>query len=281
MSVRIVQNNYGKSRVRLMKVARRGEQHELQDVTVNIAFEGEFTEVHTVGDNSAVLPTDTMKNTVYALAWETTEIEEIENFALRLADYFLTHNRQVARVVIEITENAWARIAVGDEPHPHSFTKSGDEKRTATISATRDGATVESGVEDLVVLKTTQSGFVGFIKDRYTTLPETPDRILATSIKASWRYARPDAATGDIWRGVRQTILEAFAGHDSLSVQHTLHAMGEAVLEKFPDVAEISFSLPNIHCLPVDVSRFGLKNDNRIFVPTSEPHGLIEARLTR
>lgn len=281
MSVRLAHNNYGKSRVRLMKVARHGDLHELQEVTVNVAFEGEFTEVHTVGDNSPVLPTDTMKNTVYALAHQTQEIEEIENFARRLADYFLTHNPHATRVIIEIAEHAWTRIAVEDQPHPHSFTKSGDEKRTTMVSATRDAATIESGIEDLIVLKTTQSGFAGFIKDRYTTLPETTDRIFATSINAFWRYARPDAATGDAWRGVRQTILETFAGHDSLSVQHTLYAMGEAVLEKFPDVAEIYFSLPNIHCLPVNVLRFGLENDNRIFMPTSEPHGLIEARLTR
>ncbi|MFN2453377.1 MAG: factor-independent urate hydroxylase [Pyrinomonadaceae bacterium] len=281
MSVRLVHNNYGKSRVRLMKVARRGELHELQEVIVKIAFEGEFTAVHTVGDNSSVLPTDTMKNTVYALAHQTQEIEEIESFALRLADYFLTHNPPVTRVIIEIAEHAWTRIAFNGDAHPHSFTKSGDEKRTTMISATRDLATIESGVEDLIVLKTAHSGFVGFVIDRYTTLPETTDRILATSIKANWRYARPDAATGEAWRGVRQTILETFADHDSLSVQHTLYAMGEAVLEKFADVAEISFSLPNIHCLPVDVSRFGLENDNRIFMPTDEPHGLIEARLTR
>ena len=281
MSVRLIHNNYGRSRVRLMKVTRRSELHELQEITVKVAFEGDFTTVHTVGDNSTVLPTDTMKNTVYALAHQTHEIEEIESFALRLADYFLSHNPPVTRVLIEIAEHTWTRIAVGDGAHPHTFTKSGGEKRTTKIGATRDGATIESGIEDLVVLKTTKSGFVGFVKDRYTTLPETTDRIFATSIKANWRYARPEAATGDTWREARQTILETFADHDSLSVQHTLCAMGEAVLGKFPDISEISFSLPNIHCLPVDFSRFGLENDNRIFMPTDEPHGLIEARLTR
>ena len=281
MSVRIVHNNYGKSRVQLMKVMRRGELHDLQDVTVKVAFEGDFTAVLTVGDNSSVLPTDTMKNTVYALAQQTQEIEEIENFSMRLANYFLSHNPPVTRVLIEIAEHTWTRINVGDGPHPHSFTKSSDEKRTATVSATRDDATVESGIEDLLVLKTTKSGFVGFTKDRYTTLPETSDRIFATSIKANWCYAHPGAATCDTWRGVRQTILETFAGHDSLSVQHTLYAMGEAVLERFLDISEISFSLPNIHCLPIDFSRFGLENDNRIFMPTNEPHGLIEARLIR
>ncbi len=281
MSVIIVDNNYGKARVRLMKVARQGERHELQNLTVKIAFEGDFTDVHTVGDNSPVLPTDTMKNTVYALSQQTQEIEEIEVFASRLADYFLTNNNQVTRVVVEIAEHGWTRIAVGGEPHQHSFTKGSDEKRTTKVSATRDGATVESGIEDLIVLKTTKSGFVGFIKDCYTTLPETTDRIFCTSVKADWRYTNTDAATADIWRDVRQTIVETFAEHDSLSVQHTLYAMGEAVLEKFSDIAEIAFSLPNIHCLPIDFTRFGLENDNRIFVPTDEPHGLIEARLSR
>ena len=281
MTVKINHDNYGKARVRLMKVARKGERHELQNITVKIAFEGDFTEVHTVGDNSRVLPTDTMKNTVYTLSQQTQEIEEIEAFALRLADYFLTNNNQVTRAVVEIAEHDWTRIAVGGEPHQHSFTKSGDEKRTTKVSATRDGATIESGVEDLIVLKTTKSGFVGFVKDCYTTLPEVTDRIFCTSVKADWRYANTDAATGEAWRNVRQTIIETFAGHDSLSVQHTLYAMGEAVLENFSDIAEIAFSLPNIHCLPIDFTRFGLENDNRIFVPTDEPHGLIEARLSR
>lgn len=281
MPVKIIHDNYGKCRVRLMKIARQGERHELQNLTVKIAFEGDFTEVHTVGDNSQALPTDTMKNTVYTLAHQTQEIEEIETFGLRLANYFLTNNPQVTRVIIEIDEHGWTRINVGGEPHQHSFVKGSDEKRTAIISQTRSGATVESGVEDLIVLKTTRSSFVGFIKDQYTTLPEATDRIFATSIKAIWRYANTDAATREAWRGIRQMILETFAEHDSLSVQHTLYAMGEAVLEKFSDITEIAFSLPNIHCLPIDFTRFGLENDNRIFVPTDEPHGLIEARLSR
>lgn len=281
MTVKLIHNNYGKARVRLMKVARQDERHELQSITVKIAFEGDFDEAHTLGDNSQVLPTDTMKNTVYTLAQQTEEIEQIEDFGRRLADYFLANNAQVSRIVIDIYEKVWMRMAVDGEPHLHSFIKGGEEKRTAKIDSTRDGTTIESGVEDLIVLKTTKSGFSGFAKDRYTTLPETTDRILATSIKASWIYKNSDAATGDNWRDIRQTIIETFAGHDSLSVQHTLYAMGEAVLEKFSDIAEISFSLPNIHCLPIDFTRFGLKNDNRIFMPTDEPHGLIEARLSR
>lgn len=278
MSIKIVHDNYGKSRVRLMKVERQGEFHKIQETTVKIALEGDFTEIHTVGDNSLCLPTDTMKNTVYALAHQTQEIEEIETFAMRLAEHLLENNDQIKRVVIEIFEHAWARLENG-EPHPHSFIKSGNEKQTAKISATRGGVEVESGIEELILLKTTKSGFAGFIKDQYTTLPETTDRIFATSITAKWNYK--SASEIGNRHDIRQAIIETFAEHDSLSVQHTLYAMGEAILGKFSEIAEISFSLPNIHYLPVDVSRFGLENDNRIFLPTDEPHGLIEARLSR
>lgn len=279
--VKIVHDNYGKARVRLMKVARNGEHHELQNLTVKIAFEGDFDDVHARGDNSLVLPTDTMKNTVYTLAHQTAEIEEIEVFGRRLADYFLAENPQVSRAVIDIDEHGWTRMNIGGAAHEHSFVKDGDEMRTAKIDRTRESEKLECGIENLIVLKTTKSGFVGFVKDRFTTLPETTDRIFATSVMAKWSYANVEDATRAAWRNIRQAILETFAAHDSLSVQHTLYAMGEAVLEKFPAVAEIAFSLPNIHCLPVDFTRFGMENDNRIFIPTDEPHGLIEARLTR
>lgn len=264
-----------------MKVARSGDRHELQNITINIALEGDFEAIHTLGDNSACLPTDTMKNTVYALAGQTQEIEEIEAFGQRLTAHFLANNSQVSRVVIDIFETVWKRMKFDGEEHDHSFVKGSDEKRTAKITASRDNITIESGVEDLIVLKTTDSGFSGFIKDAFTTLPETADRIFSTAIKATWRYAKPDAATGGAFQAIRQTIFKVFACHNSLSVQHTLYAIGEAILGEFPEVEEIAFSLPNIHCLPVDIARFGLENDNRIFVPTDEPHGLIEARLTR
>ena len=281
MPVELVQNNYGKCRVRLMKVARHGARHELQNITVKIALEGDFDDIHTKGDNSKCLPTDTMKNTVYALAAQNDEIEEIESFGLRLAKYLVAENDQVSKVSINIIEHKYTRIPVGGESHRHSFTKSGGEKRTTSIRLTRDDCSVESGLEDLTVIKTTRSGFVGFIKDKYTFLPETDDRIFCTSVKANWRYSSPEDATEELWRGVRQTILETFAEHDSLSVQHTLHAMGKAVLNQHKAVEEIAFSLPNIHCIPVDVTKFGEQNKNAIFLPTEEPHGLIEGRLKR
>lgn len=281
MSVRLVHDNYGKSRVRLLKVDRRTARHAIQNLTVNIALEGNFDAIHTKGDNSLCLPTDTMKNTVYALAGQTEAIEPVEEFGRRLATHLLDNNTQVSRVVIDLIEHGWKRMKFDGAEHDHSFVRGSSEKRVAKITASRESVTIESGVEDLVVLKTTNSGFVGFIKDEYTTLPEASDRILSTAIKAVWRYANADDATDDVFSSIRTTILKVFAEHDSLSVQHTLYAMGEAILDDFSSVNEIAFSLPNIHCLPVDMTKFGEANDNRIFVPTDEPHGLIEARLAR
>jgi len=265
----------------IKRLDRRSGRHELQNLTVNIALEGDFDRIHTEGDNSLCLPTDTMKNTVYALAGQTQEIEEVDAFGRRLATYFLENNLQVSRVVIDIVEHRWKRMKFDGKEHAHSFQKGSDEKRISKITASRDEETIESGVDDLIVLKTTDSGFAGFIKDKYTTLPETTDRIFSTAINAVWRYATADAASDALFEAIRRTILQVFAEHDSLSVQHTLYAMGKAVLHKFAEVDEIAFSLPNIHCLPVDMTKFGQPSDNRIFVPTDEPHGLIETRLTR
>ncbi len=171
-----------------MKVARSGNFHELQNLTVNIALEGDFDAIHTDGDNSKCLPTDTMKNTVYALAGQTDEIESVETFGQRLASHLLENNEQISRVRLDLVEHGWKRMKFDGKLHDHAFVRGSGEKRTATIDATREGVTVESGVDDLIVLKTTRSGFVGFIRDEYTTLPEATDRILSTAIKATWRY---------------------------------------------------------------------------------------------
>lgn len=274
-------NNYGKSRVRLVKVIRHRDRHDIKDISVNIQFEGDFQSIHKAGDNSKVLPTDTMKNTVYALAKDHC-LDQIEEFGLKLVEHFLGSNPQASRVRIGLSENLWTRITIGGQPHRHSFTRSGNESRTAAVSATRQNVSVESGIQDLVVLKTSGSGFEGFLKDRFTTLKETSDRILATAIEATWLYkGEKDIAFGPCWHGIRQTILETFAEHDSRSVQHTLYAIGETVLKTHQQIAEIRLSMPNKHCLLVDLAPFGLANNNEIFLPVDEPYGLIEAKLQR
>ncbi|WP_437821128.1 factor-independent urate hydroxylase [Sorangium sp. So ce1078] len=279
MSISLVRNSYGKSRVRLVKVRRADGRHELTDIDVDIQLEGDFDDAYTRGDNGKVLPTDTMKNTVYALA-KGHPVEPIEDFGVLLAEHFLgkAHTR-TARVAI--AENVWSRIDAGGAPHRHAFVRAGAERRTAEITAAPGGVEIVSGIADLLVLKTTGSAFSGFPRDQYTTLKETEDRILSTLILARWRAAARDEAPTATWERVRRALLETFAEQHSLSVQHTIHALGEAVLAACPAVDELSLSLPNKHCLLVDLSPFGLGNDNEIFVPVDEPHGLIHATMKR
>ena len=273
-------NNYGKSGIRLVKVSRRGESHDLKDLIVAVRFEGEFTAAHVDGDNAGVVPTDTMKNTVYALA-KDHPLSDIESFGLDLAQHFLAGNPQVSLVAVTLEEYPWERLVVRERPHPHAFRRAGQETRVAVVRRARESATVEAGIEGLLLLKSGQSAFSGFRRDPYTTLPETRDRVFATSVTARWRYVGTDVAFKTVGRGVRQTLLETFADHDSESVQHTLYAMGEAVLEQHGEVEEIRLSLPNRHHLLVDLSPFGLENRNEIFVATEEPFGLIEATVKR
>jgi urate oxidase len=279
MPVTLADNNYGKQAVRLVMVRRRPDSHELKDVTAAIRLEGDFATAYTEGDNSEVLPTDTMKNTVYALAAEHP-FDDIEDFGLALTDHFLRASPKATRAHVELTEHLWDRIEKGNQPHPHAFRRAGSERRTAQVIRDRQSTRVLAGLEDLVVMKTAKSAFEGFPRDRYTTLKETSDRILATAVRATWRYSRSYVAFGQLWRDVRRILLETFADHDSLSVQHTLYAMGEAVLETL-DVEEIHLSMPNKHHIPVDLTPFGLENRNEIFVATPEPYGLIEATVRR
>lgn len=271
---------YGKSEVRLVQVGRHGRRHDLRDLTIGIRFEGEYDASYTDGDNRDVLPTDTMKNTVYALAAEEP-VAEPEAFGLRLATHFVERNEKLRRVTISIVEHRWRRIRMGERQQEQAFKRRGPDTRLATVAAGGHGFSVESGVGDLLIMKTGKSAFSGFPRDEYTTLPETRDRLLATSLTAKWRYATTDVPFTPAWRGVLDTLLETFAEHESESVQHTLHAMGQAVLDKMGLVESITLVMPNRHHLPVDVSPFGLQNRNEIFVPTDEPYGLIEATLTR
>jgi urate oxidase len=273
------QNNYGKSEVRLVKVKRDTNRHELWDLTVDVALEGDFEAAHVRGDNTGLLATDTMRNTVYALA-KAHLSGAIEEFGMKLVDHFLGAGPTVERARVRIAEHLWSRIEVNGQGHEHSFMR-GSGERIATVKGDAGGARVEAGIDDLLVLKTTNSGWKGFLRERFTTLPETTDRILATKITANWLYGDANADFDRLWRGVRGRILETFTDHYSPSVQNTLYRMGEAVLEGFPEIERIRFSLPNKHHLLYDLERFGMENDGEIFHVTSEPYGLIEGTVER
>ena len=267
-------NSYGKSGIRVVRVNRAAADHAVSDLTVAVRLEGDFEAVHVAGDNSGLVATDTMKNTVYALAKELSG-REIEDFALSLSDHFLRENPSVSRSEVSIEERIWDRLGAS------SFEGARGEHRTARAVRSREAAVLRSGLKDLLILKSALSGFSGFARDRYTTLPETRDRLLATSLTAEWTHASAAGPFEGRWKAVRSTLLETFAAHDSASVQHTLYAMGEAALGAHAGIREIHLTMPNRHHLLVDLSPFGLTNDNEVFVATEEPYGLIEATVTR
>src|SRR5262245_2319675 len=220
----LAETAYGKSRVRLVKVARHGDRHDLTDLTVAIRFEGDYDRSYTDGDNQDVLPTDTMKNTVYALAAEHA-VAEPESFGVRLVDHFLERNPKLRRVRVDVSEHPWGRISVGSREHGQAFVRQGAECRTASVRGGRDRTLIGAGVKDLVILKSSGSEFRGFMRDELTTLPDASDRLLATSLTATWHYQASDIDFNLTWRAVRRTMLETFAEHESRSVQHTLYAM--------------------------------------------------------
>jgi urate oxidase len=271
---------YGKSGVRLLKVERQGCCHHVKDIKVAVQVCGAFTSAYREGNNHEILPTDTMKNTVYALARQAS-IGEIERFGLRLSEHFLARNAHFSNVCVSLTENIWRRIACDGRPHNSAFQLCGAESRTAVVESDREHTSVKAAIQDLRVLKTSQSAFAGFLRDEYTTLAETKDRLLGTRINAEWRYNSDVRDFDRMADGVRQTLMETFAAHDSQSVQHTLYALGEAVLQRFSDIQEVRLSMPNLHYLPVDLSAFQMDNPNELFLPVEEPSGLIEATLSR
>ena len=272
-------NQYGKAETHVVRVTKSGARHELKDLNVSVALAGDFAETHLTGDNSKIVPTDTQKNTVFAFAREP--IGEIEEFGIRLARHFVNQFASVYRARVHIEEHPWSRISVGGKPHDNAFVRAGSEKRLATVTCTDDGTWVVAGIGDLVVLKSSGSEFHGFVKDQFTTLPETDDRILATSLVARWRYAGPDVGWRESFSEIRRFLLETFAAKHSLSLQQTLYSMGEAVLNGRPEVAEIRMSMPNRHHFAVDLAPFGMANENEVFYAPDRPYGLIEGTVTR
>jgi urate oxidase len=282
---KLASNRYGKSRVRVMRITRHESHHDLDEWTVQVLLTGDFETAHTLGDNSKILPTDTMKNTVYFVAQQSSA-ESIEDYAKELIDFLLPRNPQVTGAEVVIESHLWKRLTVDGQPHPTAFMHGSDERQTARVSR-RQGEpfVIVSGLDGLHILKTAQSGFFGYIKDELTTLPETKDRLFGTVLKAEWPYTARAIEEGidfnRVRRHMREAMLTTFAKHDSLSVQHTLFAMGEVALAHTDIIDEVYMLMPNKHNLLVDMSRFGRDNPNHVFVPTDDPHGTIEATVRR
>ena len=284
MAIVLGPNQYGKAETRVVRVCRDGGRHEIRDLNVSTLLRGDFGDAHTSGDQANVLPTDSQKNTCFAYAKEKG-VGPIEDYALELARHFVDDIGPVSEARIEVDEYRWERVSVAGQPHPHTFTRPSGEVRTTAVTVAdakpAQRAWVVSGLADLVVLKSTGSEFSGFLHDRYTTLAETSDRILATSLTVRWRY-HPWPQSWDLAHAqIRQILLERYAEVHSLALQQTLWAMGQAVLEARDDVAEIRLSAPNLHHVLADLAPFGLDNPGEVFHATDRPYGLIQCAVQR
>jgi urate oxidase len=272
-------HSYGKSRVRVMKILRDGATHTVKELDVAVSLAGDFESSYTRGDNHLVVATDTMKNTVNALA--SRELgRETERFVRTLALYFTAKYPQVQVATVQASERVWDRMTIGGAPHPHSFLHVQSARPTTMAIAKGQSVAQQSGLSDLLVLKSTGSGFVGYPRCEFTTLPETTDRIFATSVTALWDWSAEPADYRAANRAILDALLVPFAQNYSPSVQTTLFEMGEAALKACPEISRIRLSLPNKHCLPIDLRPFGDERRD-VFLPTDEPHGLIEATVAR
>ena len=280
MGIVLGPNQYGKAETRVVRIYRDDPRHEIRDVNVSTSLRGDFAAAHVTGDQAKVLPTDTQKNTCFAFA-KQKGIGEIEDFAIELGRHFVDDIDPVDGARIDIDEYAWDRIMVGAAEHDHAWVRRGGEIRTTTVTVEPAKTTVVSGLRELTLLKSTGSEFRGFLKDGYTTLAETDDRVLATSLVARWRYAGVDLRWGDSYTDVRRILLEQFATVHSLALQQTLWEMGRAVLDAHPEVVEIELSAPNKHHFAVDLAPFGLANNGEVFHAADRPYGLIECTVTR
>ena len=276
MPIVLGDNRYGKAENRVVRITKEGPVHQIKDLTVSVALSGDLDATHLTGDNSGVLPTDTMKNTCFAFAQRHGAVE-IEDYALLLARHFVDSQPSITHARVEVDERAWERIGDG----PHSFLRAGGGTRTCTVHYDGTDVWVVSGLKDLTVLNSTDSEFWGYVKDEYTTLAEAHDRILATQIHAQWRHTGESGDWGKSYERARNALLEAFVATHSRSLQQTLFEMGTRVLEQGPELCEVRLKLPNKHHFLYDTAPFGLDNANETFLAADRPYGLIEGGVHR
>ena len=277
----LIKNRYGKGRVRVMRIHREGDRHEVSQLNIKAMIEGDFARAYTDGDNSTAVSTDTIKNVVNVIARENTGLSA-EEFCQVLAKKYLDTYSQISSVAITSHETRWSRLSFGGKPHPHSFVLDSNGKPTVELTVARGGSsTLSSGIDGFAFMKSTQSGWENYVEDRYTTIPPTADRMCATSMVASWKWSGKPASYVATNAKILDTVLEVFSTTYSKSVQDSLYRMGEAALAAVPEISEISMACPNMHFIPMNLSAFGMDNNNDVFLPTDEPHGQIECTVGR
>jgi urate oxidase len=288
----LVHHQHGKARVRVLKVRRPagGGRHEISEFNVNTRlFSSEYAKVFTDNDNADLVATDTQKNTVYVVA-KRTACETPEQFGVDLAEHLLKEYPILSAVEVDVSQAPWSRVVIEDKEHEHGFVRGSNERAEAKVRLERGGVPqVVSTIEEMTIIKTTQSGFEGYHKDQYTLLPECTERCLATELSAYWTYV-PDGTAPD-YAAVRQTVHAQLTagifgppngGVYSASLQATIYDAGCLVLKAAPTVAQISISTPNLHYLPCrSLEQLGEKFEDDVFIPTSEPSGTISCTVGR
>jgi urate oxidase len=278
--MKLASHQYGKQRVRVMKIIREGSLQIVKELTVGVTLQGDFETSYTVGDNSLVVATDTMKNTVQALAKDHLGTDT-EKFLACLGHHFVGKYPQVETATISSKERVWQRLSIEGAPHPHSFSGNDSSTPFSEITVTAAGESASSGIDNLLLLKSTGSSFVDYPRCEFTTLPETADRVLSTAIKATWKWTSAPDSYATANEVIVSAMLVPFSNNHSPSAQTTLFEMGVAALEACPNIGEIHIAMPNKHYILVPLDKFGLENNNDIFLPIDEPHGQIEATVSR
>lgn len=277
----IKSTSYGKARVPVMKVVRGDDAHQVWEFVVDVTAGGEALEKsYTQQDNSPVVATDTMKNLVNYLGHEH-DFSSLEDHALYLARSFRKHYGHLPRWTVHVEGAPWEPITTNGKPSPISFGRSGPEMHFTTAVVDGEEESLSSGLRDLILLKTTDSAFSDFYRDEFTTLQDAEDRILSTNITAEWTLPTADTDYRRVNATVRETILEIFVELRSESVQHLAHEMGVAILERCEEIEEISLRLPNRHYFLMDLSSFGVENEDTLYLPAPVPHGDIHLTLKR
>jgi urate oxidase len=277
---KLIEQRYGKEQVRILKILRNGPRHTVREIEVSALLAGDFDRSYTAGDNAKVVLTDTIKNTINVLAKEQLGAE-VEPFALMVGQHFVANYEQVKKATVEIRERRWERMTIDGAPHSHAFAAGSDARKWTRAICSAEGCEVAGGIRDLVILKSTGSGFENYPKCKYTTLPETPDRILATSFSGTWFFAQAPANYAAANDAILSAMTKVFANNFSPSAQTTVFQMAEAALAACPEISRIDLCMPNKHFIPINLAPFGLDNENEVFLPTEEPFGLIEASVAR
>src|SRR5260370_20594828 len=278
--MKVCSNRYGKAKVRVLKKLRENGIDTFKELEVKVIVEGTFDTAYTAGDNREIVATDTMKNTVNVFAYEKLGVET-EPFVVELTAHFLDKYPQVSGVEIETEERVWERITVDGSPSPTNFSVAGKVVPTTYVTRSRNQLEINSGIRGWVILKSADSGFADFDRDEFTTLPDTEDRLLATSLSSQWLYGAKPADYRETNERVVETMLSAFGSKERPSVQSTLYEMGKAALAACSEIDRISLTMPNLHCLLIDLSPFQRQNQNTLFLPTDAPQGWIEGTVAR